>query len=452
MRAPGSVCAALGIETVMEHIAHAIKTPVYEVRKRNYDRGALLFRQLSDLVHGGVEEGHHRDFGTKDEIDDVWVQAHKQSNFEERMAACKQFNASHKHRKRGIAMVPINFNCVLGRGGAVVNIYYGGGPVQLDGSVLIHVTGCEIGQGLFTKCAQAASYELSKVGCKGGVPMEWIRVAPNDTNVIPNPSFTGASTTSEMCVQAVRSACKKLVERLTGPRMALAKPFTPFKDFKDSDLTWPELVSIAGFPMHPIHLIDLSASSFVVLGAMVNRGLLSIAETGNLNTENVLGYQVYGCAVSEVEVDTLTGETNFLAADLVYDAAKSLNPLVDLGQIQGAFMQGVGLVLREGMQWGENGEAKSINHRKYHAPTAMDAPARFNVQYLKEHKSYAPVYGSKNTGEPPVLMAVSVAAAVRMAIEAAREDNGLTDWVQVDCPLTPEKVMLACGCAGKLVS
>ena len=147
----------------------------------------------------------------------------------------------------------------------------------------------------------------------------------------------------------------------------------------------------------------------------------------------------------------MTGETNVLRADVVYDAAKSLNPVIDLGQIQGCFVMGLGFVLREGFEWETDGSAHTEDHWHYKAPVAADIPSKFNVSYFKGSTNQKSIMGSKTAGEPPINMCPSIMAAIKMAIVAARAEAGLAkEWVQVDCPMTPAKISMACGQAAAL--
>jgi len=198
MRAPGSISGAIGMETIMEHAAHVSEQKVIEIRRANFEHGRF---QWSNLDPQGV-------------AGDIWRQTLEESDFEKRMASAIEFNSTHKHIKRGIAIVPMKFPVSAFASAAKVQIYYGGGPMPLDGSIEVFVTGQEIGQGLHTKCAQAAAETLSEIGCIGGVPLEYIHVGASSTSQIPNTGNTGAGITSECCVQAVVGACKTLVENL----------------------------------------------------------------------------------------------------------------------------------------------------------------------------------------------------------------------------------------------
>jgi len=326
------------------------------------------------------------------------------------MIAAHRFNTAHKHIKRGLAIVPVKVQLQCPSSAARVQIMYGGEAMPLDGSVVVEVSGVELGQGLFTKCAQAAAESLSKTGVRGGVPLEYIRVKGSNSHNLPSVFPTGGGTTSELCVDAVEGACMTLVERLTTSPVLTALRLLKGaqKDKSISQMTWGELVSCAG--LAHLGVVDLTASEFCTFGAKNHRGVLNWAFNA------LKEYSVVGCGVSEVEVDCLTGEVCVLGADLVYDAARSLNPVIDLGQIQGSYVQGMGMVLREGFEWNQDGSVRTKDHWTYKAPVAADVPTRFNVSYYKGQDQPTVIgrriFGSKSTGEVPLLLATSLVGAI----------------------------------------
>jgi xanthine dehydrogenase molybdopterin-binding subunit B len=227
MRAPGITEACLCSEILVQHVAHALQQPMHMVRFANFNhRGVFGDADIKDGFAGKV-----------------YRQCLEESSFIERLAAAKDYNASHSLIKRGIALQPMSMEGTPLTGGADVRIFYGGGPGCLDGSVQVSVFGVEIGQGLFTKCAQAAAFGLAKVGVKDGVPLEFIRVMPSCSDIHPNALWTGGASTSEVAVAAVMDACKKLVSRLKSTMMKISKDsFSPFHGRPIKTLTWSELI------------------------------------------------------------------------------------------------------------------------------------------------------------------------------------------------------------------
>jgi xanthine dehydrogenase molybdopterin-binding subunit B len=299
MRAPGMAEACLCSEILVQHVAHALQKPMHAVRYANFNHSGVVGD--SDIKDG---------FAGK-----VYRQCLEESSFMERLQAVTTYNASHTLTKKGIALQPMSMGGAPLTGSADVRIFYGGGPGCLDGSVQVSVYGAEIGQGLFTKCAQAAAFGLAKVGVKDGVPLEFIRVMPTCSDNHPNANWTGGATASETAVAAVMDACATLVQRLKGKMMKITKDsFSPFHGRPIKTLTWSELIGTYKCHGIPLTFDELAARGFVKSGQFQP-------------------YTVYGCSVIEVEVDVLTGENNILGIDLVYDAAKSLNPVLDLGQV-----------------------------------------------------------------------------------------------------------------------
>ena len=150
----------------------------------------------------------------------------------------------------------------------------------------------------------------------------------------------------------------------------------------------------------------------------------------------------------EVELDVLTGESNLLQADLIYDGATSLNPVIDLGQIQGCFMQGIGYFLREAMEYDKDGAALTVDHWHYKAPVAADLPSKFHVSYAEDSHFPKGVFGSKAAGEPPLLLSVSVLAAMAHAVDSARRDRGFSSYAGLQTPVTPKVLAAACNNEG----
>jgi len=294
--------------------------------------------------------------------------------------------------------------------------------VYSDGSIVITQTGCEIGQGLYTKVAQMASYALGfALGEKKNVPLSFIRFAETNTAVTPNAMFTGGSTGSEGSAEATRLACEELVARLKPIVAGIEQKRQESKS--DKEITWPEVCAAAN-------------------GASVN--LSAIGKWSGAGNQS-FSYHNYGVGFSEVEIDVLTGESNVLETDIIYDAGKSLNPAIDIGQAEGAFVIGLGFYTREDALYDESGRLLSIGTWEYKPPVVKDIPVSFNVDLYQDSQFDKGILSSKASGEPPLILASSVGCAIRQAILAARKDAGKEDeWIELDTPFTVEKIQQAC--------
>lgn len=293
-----------------------------------------------------------------------------------------------------------------------------------DGSIVVEVGGIELGQGLWTKVKQMTAYCLKAIQCEGADGnqlLEKIRVIQADTLSMIQGGFTAGSTTSEASCEAVRLCCDVLVERLVGLKERLEAQMGFVK--------WDSLILHAN-----MQSVNLSASSFFVPEFTSMR------------------YINYGAAVSEVEVNLLTGETKILQADIVYDCGQSLNPAVDLGQVEGAFVQGIGFFMLEEYSINSNGLVIADSTWTYKIPTIDTIPKQLNVHILNSGHHKKRVLSSKASGEPPLLLAVSVHCATRAAIKEAR--NQVRSWkglegsdsiFQLDVPATMPVVKTLCG-------
>lgn len=315
-------------------------------------------------------------------------------------------------------MTPVKYHHSSGGHSAAVKIYG-------DGSVVVSTGGCEIGQGLFTKVIHAASYGLSKCGLE--VPVSQIRHMDTDTEKHTKMGMTGGSTTSEAACGAVLKACEEVCSKFLMPQIKILEA----KKAKNpqTEVTWAEVVKTANGSSEGIMAFGTFSPSDTDKAAK---------EPGNVCGE----YENYGAACSEVEIDPRTGESTILRTDILYDCGKSLNPAIDLGQAEGAFMMGVGFVLREQHIVGEDGHCFTEGTWEYKPPCSLDVPRTFNVKFLENSTFERGVLGSKASGEPPLVLASSVYAAVRSAVAAARPaDKQVFD---LNLPATVERIMLAC--------
>jgi xanthine dehydrogenase/oxidase len=329
----------------------------------------------------------------------------------------RKYNNVHRFRKRGIAAIPTKFGIsfttkFLNQAGALVHIYQG------DGTVLVTHGGVEMGQGLHTKVCQIVAQTL-------GVPFSDVHVAETSTDKVPNASPTAASASSDMYGAAAASACEQLNERLA-----------PFKS-QHPNASFKEIVQAAY-----LERVDLSA-----------HGFYSTPDITGFGGDRPFNYFTYGAAVTEVELDTLTGNWFIVRSDIVMDVGKSLNPAIDIGQVEGAFVQGFGWACLEELIWGDPdhpwvrpGTLFTRGPGNYKIPTANDIPTDFRVTLLRNAPcARTPlVHSSKAVGEPPFFLGTSVFWALKDAVYAARSDAGVEGWFPLDLPCTPERLRMAC--------
>ncbi|KAL8548801.1 hypothetical protein ACS0TY_007898 [Phlomoides rotata] len=405
MRAPGEVQASFIAEAIIEHVASFLSMEVDSVRNMNFHSYESL-----KLFYGSAS-GESIEFT----LPSVWDKVARTSNFQQRISMIEQFNRSNIWLKRGISRIPIVHEVMVITAPGKVSILW-------DGSIVVEVGGIELGQGLWTKVKQVAAYALSLVQCVGTEDLvEKVRVVQADTLSLVQGGITAGSTTSESSCEAVRLCCNVLVERLAPLKEKLQMQMGPVK--------WDALILQA----HSEN-VNLAANSFFVPDP---------SSTKYLN---------YGAAVSEVEVNILTGGTRILRTDIVYDCGQSLIPAVDLGQIEGAFVQGLGFYMQEEYPTNSDGLVIANGTWTYKVPTLDTIPKQFNVEVLNSGHHEKRVLSSKASGEPPLLLAASVHCATRAAIKEARRQlkswgalEGTDSTFQLDVPATMPVVKQLCG-------
>ncbi|OMO91075.1 Aldehyde oxidase/xanthine dehydrogenase, a/b hammerhead [Corchorus capsularis] len=406
MRAPGEVQGSFIAEAIIEHVASTLSIEVDSVRCINLH----TYNSLSFF--------HKNNAGEPLEytLPSIWDKLATSSSFFQRIEMVKEFNRCNKWRKRGISRVPIVHE---------VNVRQAPGKVSIlkDGSIVVEVGGIELGQGLWTKVKQTTASALSLINCGGSENLlEKVRVIQSDTLSLTQGGFTGGSTTSESSCEAVRLCCNVLIERLTALKERLREQM--------GSIDWDTLILQAHFAS-----VNLSANSLFIPEA---------SSTHYLN---------YGAAVSEVEVNLLTGETTILQSDIIYDCGQSLNPAVDLGQIEGAYVQGIGFFMLEEYPTNSDGLVTANGTWTYKIPTVDTIPKQFNVEILNSGHHKNRVLSSKASGEPPLTLAVSVHCATRAAIREAKKQ--LVSWsgrnesdnsiFQLEVPATMPVVKQQCG-------
>jgi xanthine dehydrogenase molybdopterin binding subunit/xanthine dehydrogenase small subunit len=413
----------LVIEEILDRIARSLDLPPEVVRERNLYRG----KGQTNTTHYGQEIEDNR-------IQNIWQTLKKSSAFASRRKEIARWNASHPHRKRGIAITPVKFGISftvthLNQAGALVLIYQ-------DGTVQVNHGGTEMGQGVHTNIMAIAAKEL-------GLPMENVRVMPTSTDKVPNTSATAASCGTDLNGAAVKNACEILRERLIPVAIELLKEKTGRKPKRE------ELNLSGGFiydrkrPKAAIPFAD------VVKKAYLSR--ISLSATGYYCTPGIhwdratgrgkpFHYFACGAAVTEVEVDGFTGMHRVLRADILHDVGDSINEGVNRGQIEGGFVQGMGWLTTEELKWDDKGLLLTHSPDTYKLPAVGDMPQIFNVNFLKNASQKSVVFGSKAVGEPPLMLAISVREAIRDAAAGFGQPGG---EVPLASPATCEAIFMS---------
>ncbi|XP_045768290.1 xanthine dehydrogenase [Maniola jurtina] len=385
-----------GAESMIWDIAHKLKKSPEEIRRLN------LYRENSITHYGQVLE-HCT-------LQRCWDECVEKSDLARRKINIENFNKQNRWRKRGISIIPTKFGIafterLLNQAGALILIY-------TDGSVLLSHGGTEMGQGLHTKMIQVASRAL-------GIDTSKIHVSETATDKVPNTSATAASAGSDLNGMAVLEACQTLMKRLQ-----------PYKD-KNPNGKWEDWVSAAY-----VDRVSLSATGF--------HATPDIGFDFKKNSGKAFNYFTYGVACTEVEIDCLSGDHQVLRSDIVMDLGESINPAIDIGQIEGAFIQGYGLFTMEELIYSPTGTLYSRGPGAYKIPGFGDIPLEFNVSLLKGAPNPRAVFSSKAVGEPPLFLASSAFFAIKEAIREARADAGVSLDFQLESPATSARIRMAC--------
>jgi xanthine dehydrogenase large subunit len=411
----------LVIEDILGRCAPLLGLDPMELRERNFYRPGQ-----------GQTTPYGQPVTQPERISTVWRQVQENADIADRKREIAAFNAAHPHTKRALAVTGIKFGIsfnltAFNQGGALVLIYK-------DGSVLINHGGTEMGQGLHTKMLQVAATTL-------GIPLHKVRLAPTRTDKVPNTSATAASSGADLNGGAIKNACEQLRERLL--QVAATQLGANASDVRivegvaralgsDKKLAWDDLVRAAYFQR-----VQLSAAGFYR-----TEGLHWDAKTFR---GSPFKYFAHGAAATEVEVDGFTGAYRIRRVDIVHDVGDSLSPLIDIGQVEGGFVQGAGWLTLEDLRWDtgdgpHRGRLLTQAASTYKLPSFSEMPEEFNVTLLENATEEGAVYGSKAVGEPPLMLAFSVREALRQAA-AAFGPSGV--GLELASPATPEAVYWA---------
>jgi xanthine dehydrogenase large subunit len=404
------------IEMVMDDIARFLGKDPLEIRKLN-----LYGKNERNQTHYQQKVEHNN-------LADLIERLEETSNYQKRRKEINHFNSDNTILKKGIALTPVKFGISftvqhLNQAGALIHIY-------TDGSIHLNHGGTEMGQGLFTKVAQIVAEEFS-------VDMATIGVSATRTDKVPNTSPTAASSGTDLNGKAAQAAARTIKKRLIEfgcEEYSVSEKQITFKnnqvivEHKNSE---SQSFSFAEFVQQAyMARVSLSSTGFY--------------KTPKIHFDRTTGkgrpffYFAIGAAVTEVLIDTLTGEYKVLRADILHDVGQSLNPAIDIGQIEGGFIQGMGWLTTEELLWDKTGRLLSNNAATYKIPAISDTPQDFRVNLFEQHNQEHTIYNSKAVGEPPLMLAMSVWCALKDAISSIG-DYQLSPTL--DTPATPEKVL-----------
>jgi xanthine dehydrogenase large subunit len=407
----GGPQAMVVIEEVLARAAHRLSLAPDAVRARNFYRPG-------DSTHYG------QPVDNAERLDAIWTRLKDTSGFDARVASTTAFNHASRHVKRGLAITPAKFGIsftatFFNQAGATVLMYR-------DGSVQVNQGGTEMGQGLFTKIRQIAADGL-------GVSLDRVRVTSTRTDKVPNTSATAASAGTDLNGAAVADACARLRTRLLPVASAVLGCDPGQIGVCDNE------VSGGGRTMSVGQLCDAAYRQRVPLFAH------GFYRTPDIHFDPATGrgqpfyYFAFGAAVSEVEVDGFTGAYRLLRTDILQDVGDSISPVVDRGQVEGGFLQGVGWLTLEELLWDADGRLATAGASTYKLPSWSEVPDVFNVRFLERATQRGVVGGSKAIGEPPLMLAISVREALRAAVAAFGDGGDVT----FRSPATPEQVFFA---------
>ena len=440
----------LGIERVMDHIAHAVGRDPYDVRRVNFYTDAA--RDKAESARAETDEGRGLPGDTDTDLASRGAPAvpetgpettrgaqttpyhmavedfilnrlcdklEQTSDYRVRRKAVAEWNAKNEVLKKGIALTPVKFGISftlthLNQAGALVHVYQ-------DGSIHMNHGGTEMGQGLFQKVAQVAASSF-------GVDPVSVKITATDTAKVPNTSATAASSGSDLNGMAVKAACDTIrgrIEEFLGER------------YQTRDIRFAD---------NQVH-VGSEILSFAAAVKLAYENRISLSATGFYKTPKIewnrvtgkgrpFYYFAYGAAVTECVIDTLTGENRILRTDILHDVGSSLNPAIDIGQIEGGYVQGAGWLTTEELVWDDKGRLRTHAPSTYKIPACSDRPDIFNVSLHDGQNREDTIYRSKAVGEPPFMLGISALMALSDAIAACGDA-----YPSLDAPATAERIL-----------
>ncbi len=402
----------VAIEEIMDAVARELGKDPLEVRKRNYygktERNVTHYYQT--VEHNMLEE--------------MTAELEASSDYAKRREDIRAFNAASPILKKGLALTPVKFGIsftasFLNQAGALVHVY-------TDGSIHLNHGGTEMGQGLNTKVAQVVAEVFQ-------VDIERIQITATNTDKVPNTSPTAASSGADLNGKAAQNAAQTIKQRLVEFAARKWQIFEEDVEFKNGQVRLRD---------HYISFEELIQQAYF--------GQLSLSSTGFYRTPKIyydrsqargrpFYYFAYGAACSEVIVDTLTGEYKMLRSDILHDVGASLNPAIDIGQVEGGFVQGLGWLTMEELVWNDKGKLMTNGPASYKIPAVADMPLDLRVKLVENRKNPEDtVFHSKAVGEPPFMLGISVWCAIKDAVASLADYRAQP---QIDAPATPERVL-----------
>jgi xanthine dehydrogenase large subunit len=409
----GGPQGAIAIEYILDEIARNLGRDALDIRRLNFygkqDRNVTPYGQV--VVDNIIGE--------------LTTELEGTSDYRARRAAIDAFNAASPVLKKGLALTPVKFGIAfnvthLNQAGALVHVY-------VDGSILVNHGGTEMGQGINTKVMQVVAHEL-------GVDLACVRATATDTSKVANTSATAASTGADLNGKAAQDAARQIRERLAAYAVKLYGGV-------EADVRFAAgTVFVNG---HEVRFPVLVQKAYLARVQLWSDGFYA---TPGLHWDpktmsgNPFSYYAYGAAVAEVVVDTLTGEWKLLRADALYDAGRSLNPAIDIGQVEGAFIQGMGWLTTEELWWNAGGKLMTHAPSTYKIPGVSDCPEDFRVRLFDNANVQDSIHRSKAVGEPPLLLPFSVFFAIRDAVSSV---GGHKINPPLNAPATSEEILKA---------
>jgi len=405
----------MAIENIIDNISRHLGKDPSEIRKINFYK-----KNSRNITHYGMKIEDNV-------INEIFNKLLKKSNYKKRYSEIKKFNLKNKYKKKGIAITPVKFGISfttihLNQAGALVHIY-------TDGSVHLNHGGIEMGQGTHTKIAQLVSKSF-------GIPYEKVQISSTNTSKVPNTSASAASSTTDLNGAAALDAVKKIklnLEKFIKNKYKIS--------VKNNVIYKNEKIFIGKYIFK---FNDIVQEAYLNRISLSSNGFYSTPKI-NFNKKKFYGrpflYFCYGAAVTEVIIDTLTGENIISKVDILHDAGNAINPALELGQIEGGFVQGQGWLTMEEVNWKANGQITTFSPSTYKIPAVSDIPKKFKVEIYKEGKNKEEVANkAKTTGEPPLMLAMSVFFAIKDAIAST---SNYKKTPHLDAPATPEKILLS---------
>ena len=402
------------IENIVDNVARYLKKDPAEIRKINFYQ-----KNKKNITHYGMKIEDNV-------INEIFIKLIKSSNYKNRRINIKKFNLKNRYLKKGLAITPVKFGISfttihLNQAGALVHIYHA------DSSIHVSTGAIEMGQGTYTKIAQLVANEF-------GLPFNKIKVSSTRTDKVPNTSASAASSTTDLNGAAAINAVNKIKQNLSLFVKKKYKLKTDKAIYKNS------MVKFKG---------KIFSFSSLIKEAYLNR--VSLSSSGfystpkiHFNNKTFFGrpflYFAYGAAISEVLIDTLTGENKTLRVDILHDHGRAINPIIEKGQIEGGFVQGAGWLTMEEVKWKSNGQLTTHSPSTYKIPAVNDMPEKFNVEIYKNLNKENVVNKSKTTGEPPLMLAMSVFFAIKDAISSVGNYKIIP---QLNAPATPEAILMS---------